>query len=159
MDDLTGIVVAATVAQMRAAAYAIARHVRDTIPHAARVHLHCSDQGDWLDVTGWDTGQDTDDDDLELHDLDLYEDGPLGAEVAFAAAHLYTPHIGNGRGVERRRAEMEALHERLAESGGLARLGAVDGVSAVLQVVSPLQPEQLVVDLGSEAGRDSGCGV
>lgn len=83
MDQLTAIVVEATVAEMRAAAYAIARQTREQHPAAVRVHLEASDQGDWLDATGWDAGD-------EVEDLDLPED------VAFAAAHLYIPHIGNG---------------------------------------------------------------
>jgi hypothetical protein len=83
MDQLTAIVVEATVAEMRAAAYAIARQTREQHPAAVRVHLEASDQGDWLDATGWDAGD-------EVEDLDLPE------EVAFAAAHLYIPHIGNG---------------------------------------------------------------
>ena len=83
MDQLTAIVVEATVAEMRAAAYAIARQTREQHPAAVRVHLEACDQGDWLDATGWDAGD-------EVEDLDLPE------AVAFAAAHLYIPHIGNG---------------------------------------------------------------
>ena len=83
MDHLTAIVIEATMAEMRAAAYAIARQTRDQHPAAVRVHLEASDQGDWLDVTGWDG-------EGGVEDLDLPED------VAFAAAHLYIPHIGSG---------------------------------------------------------------
>jgi len=83
MDQLTAIVIAATVGEMRAAAYAIAQRVIELHPDIVRVHLTGSDQGDWLDVTGWDAGED-------VEDLDLPED------VAFAAAHLYIEHIGNG---------------------------------------------------------------
>jgi hypothetical protein len=86
MDRLTAIVIEATVAEMRAAACAIARQTREQHPTAARVHLEASDQGDWLDVTGWDAGG-------AVEDLDLPE------EVAFAAAHLYLPHIGSGEHV------------------------------------------------------------
>ena len=86
MDQLTAIVIEATVAEMRAAAYAIGRQTRDRHPTAVRVHLEASDQGDWLAVTGWDG-------EGGVEDLDLPED------VAFAAAHLYIPHIGNGERV------------------------------------------------------------
>lgn len=86
MDQLTGAVIAATVQEMRAAAYAIARQTKDQHPSAERVHLSASDQSDWLDITGW-QGQG------EVEDLVLPE------EVYFAAAHLYIPHIGNGEHV------------------------------------------------------------
>lgn len=49
MDQLTGAVIVATVQEMRAAAYAIARQTKDQHPSAERVHLSASDQGDWLD--------------------------------------------------------------------------------------------------------------
>lgn len=84
MDQLTAIVIAATVGEMRAAAYAIARQVSDDHPDAVHVHLAASDQGDWLDVTGMGRRRGV------VEDLDLPED------VAFAEAHLYIPHIGNG---------------------------------------------------------------
>lgn len=86
MDQLAAIVIEATVAEMRAAAYAIAGQTREQHPTAARVHLEASDQGDWLGVTGWEAGG-------AIEDLDLPED------VDFAAAHLYIPHIGNGEHV------------------------------------------------------------
>ena len=82
MDQLTEMVVAATVAEMRVAACAIARQARDVHPEVLHVHLTASDQGDWLDVTGWDDGEDVEE------DLDLPD------EVAAAASHLYVPHIG-----------------------------------------------------------------
>lgn len=88
--DLMLMIRAATVQEMRAAAYAIARYVKDTYPDATRVHLQGSDQGDWLDVTGWDTGDDSD-----HHDLELCEQGTLGCEVSLAATHLYSTHIGS----------------------------------------------------------------
>lgn len=70
---------------MRAAAYAIARQTRELHPAAARVHLEGSDQGDWLDVTGWDSGG---------GGVGLRTDLP--EDVAFAAAGtFYIPHIGN----------------------------------------------------------------
>ena len=81
VDQLTGVVVAATVAEMRVAACAIARQAIEVHPEALFVHLTASDQGDWLDVAGWDGGGD-------VEDLDLPD------EVAAAASHLYLPHIG-----------------------------------------------------------------
>ena len=81
VDELTGIVIAATEAEMWVAACVIARQTLDVHPDVLHVHLTASDQGDWLDVAGWDDGGD-------VEDLDLPD------EVAAAASHLYIPHIG-----------------------------------------------------------------
>ncbi len=83
MYALTALTVAATEAEMRAAAYVIARQVRDLHPTADRVHLEASDQGDWLSLARWSdpSGRSGD-----LHDAEEAED---------AATHLYLPQIAS----------------------------------------------------------------
>lgn len=157
MDQLTAVVIEATVGEMRAAAYVIARQTRDQHPSAEYVCLEASDQGDWLDATGWSAG-------AQASDLTLPE------EVAFAAAHLYIPHIGNGehvgavpglRSTDRRRGIFVMdIDQVLAECGQAPTLVEVlvsrdpDGpnyvdVAVLGSAVAPEQVQEFSVDAGA----------
>lgn len=86
MNAVTALVVTATGAEMRAAAYGIAQTVRNAHPSATHVLLEQSDQGDWLTLSGW-------------HDVlaaDQHDEVEVGwdDEVWSAPSHLYTAHIG-----------------------------------------------------------------
>lgn len=84
MGSWADLVAAATVSEMRVAAHVLARAVRERHPVAVEVLLEDSDQGDWLVVSGWHAG-----DPGVCWEVDLPE------EVAEAASHLYSVHIGD----------------------------------------------------------------
>ena len=85
MQTLTNLTIAATTAEMSAAAYSIALTIREQHPAATHVHLEASDQGDWMALSGWSDASG----DLTLIDYDTFED------AEDAASHLYLPQVSH----------------------------------------------------------------
>lgn len=80
---LTDLGVRALTAEMRAAAYVLAKEASENHPTAVQVHLEPSDQGEWLSLLGWADATGTHHDDLTVSD-----------DAEDAPAHLYLAHIG-----------------------------------------------------------------
>lgn len=89
MDARTDTARAAAAQEMRAASWVLAAAIRAQHPDARWIYLEASDQGDWMDATGWGTGPDPANPD-DRQRLDLPD------EVAFAGWHLDTPKADLG---------------------------------------------------------------
>lgn len=87
MQRLTDLAVEVTAAEMKAAAFGVARAVQESYPEATHVLLEQSDQGDWLELTGWCHGDEGDVQEFTKP----WED----EDLLSAPSHLYTCHIGS----------------------------------------------------------------